>query len=52
MRPLTEAKRKELIDYLGDLPPPAEWARQRAELNEKLRGLMVLMLSTPEFQMM
>ncbi len=52
MRPLTDAKRKELTDYLGELPPPSDWARQRAELNTKLRGLMVLMLSTPEYQLM
>ena len=52
IRPLTEAKRKELTDYLGDLPPPGEWTKQRAQLNEKLRGLMVLMLSTPEYQLM
>lgn len=52
MRPLTDIKRKELIDYLGELPPPADWAKQRAELNGKLRGLMVLMLSTPEYQLM
>ena len=52
MRPLTAAKRQELIDYLGELPPPAEWTKRRAEINQKLQGLMVLMLSTPEYQLM
>lgn len=52
MRPLTDAKRKELAEYLGEMPPADQWTKQRAQLNEKLRGLMVLMLSTPEYQLM
>ncbi|MEW6304788.1 MAG: DUF1800 family protein [Verrucomicrobiota bacterium] len=52
MRPLPGAKRQELTAYLGELPPPAEWSKKRAELNDKLRGLLVLMLSTPEYQLM
>ncbi|MCC6420948.1 MAG: DUF1800 family protein [Gemmataceae bacterium] len=52
VRPLDEAKRKELTAYLGQLPPPAEWPARRTEVNERLRALLVLMLSTPEYQMM
>ncbi len=51
VNPLSEKKRKELIDYLGELPPQTEWAKQRKQINEKLRALLVLMLSTPDYQM-
>jgi hypothetical protein len=50
-QPLSEAKRKELVAYLGELPPRSDWAAKRAELNEKLRAVLVLMLSMPEYQM-
>jgi hypothetical protein len=49
-RPLREEKHKELIGYLGELPSKSDWANQRAALNEKLRALLVLMLSMPEYQ--
>lgn len=52
MRPLPADKRAELTAFLGELPPAAEWAKQRAALNAKLQGLLVLMLSTPEYQLM
>ena len=48
-RPLTDSKRKELIALLGDLP--SDWEQRRAEINEKLRTVLVLLLSMPEFQM-
>jgi hypothetical protein len=51
-RPLSEAKRKELIGYLGALPPADQWSGLRDALNRRLQGLLVLMLSTPEFQIM
>jgi hypothetical protein len=51
-RPLTPEKRAELVSFLGELPPPAEWAKQRAALNAKLQNLLVLMFSTPEYQLM
>ena len=51
MRPLSEAKRAELIDRLGALPPCGEWTKQRGEMNARLRSVLVLMLSMPEFQM-
>jgi hypothetical protein len=50
-RPLNDEKRKELIGFLGELPSKSEWASKRGELNEKLRALVVLMLSMPEYQM-
>jgi hypothetical protein len=50
-RPLNEQHRKKLIDYLGPLPPPPEWAKQRDEINNRLRTLLILMISTPEYQM-
>ncbi|MCI0541645.1 MAG: DUF1800 family protein [Verrucomicrobiales bacterium] len=50
-RPLSDEKRKELIGFLGELPSKSEWADKRGELNEKLRALLVLMLSMPEYQM-
>jgi hypothetical protein len=48
---LSDAQRQTLVAYVGALPPPAEWAQHRAELNAKLRGLLALMMSTPEYQM-
>lgn len=51
LTPLNESKRKELIDFLGVLPPPAQWSSQRDQLNSKLRALLVTLMSTPEYQM-
>ncbi len=51
VRPLSEQKRKELTDFVADLPPCTQWASQRDQVNERLRGLLVLMLSMPEYQM-
>ncbi len=50
-RPLTSEQRKKLTASLGQFPPPAQWAKQRNQLNAKLRSLLVLMTSTPEYQM-
>ena len=49
-KPLNPEKRKELIDYLGQLPPQPEWAKQHDEINEKMRSVLILMLSMPEYQ--
>ncbi len=51
MRPLSDEKRQELISYLGDLPPCEQWKDNRKDLNQRLQALLVLMLSTPEYQM-
>ncbi len=49
--PLAAEKRQELIAYLGDLPPSSRWSERPDVINAKLRGLLVLMFSTPEYQM-
>jgi uncharacterized protein (DUF1800 family) len=51
VRPLTAEKRKELIDVLGSLPPPAQWASQRNQINQKLQEILILMTSIPEYQL-
>ncbi len=51
VKPLNEQQRQKLIDFLGHLPPPPEWAAQREEINNRLRTLLILMISTPEYQM-
>ena len=51
VRPLSEQKRKELIAHLGELPPQTEWATQRSQINTRLHALLVLMLSSPDYQM-
>lgn len=48
--PLPDEKRKILIDRLGGLPPSADWSGQRAQVNARLRTILVLMMSMPEFQ--
>ncbi len=50
-KPLNQQKRSELVNYLGTLPPPAQWAAQRQQINNRLQELLVLMLCTPEYQM-
>lgn len=47
---VSDRQRQELVAYLGELPPAGEWANQRDQVNAKLRGLLVLLLSTPEYQ--
>lgn len=47
---LTAAKRQELVQILGTLPPPAEWEKQKDEVNAKLRAVLLLIASTPEYQ--
>ena len=49
--PLPEKKRAELINYLGNLPPASQWEERQRELNLKLGGLLVLMMSMPEYQL-
>ena len=48
--PLDQKKRKELIDYVGELPASSEWEKQRNQINGKLLALVVLMVSMPEYQ--
>jgi uncharacterized protein (DUF1800 family) len=49
--PLTEAKRKELIAFLGDLPSSGRRVDQKQRVNARLAGLLVLVMSLPEYQM-
>lgn len=51
MKPLSLDKRTELIGFLGELPQRSDWAKQGEQLNEKLQGVLILMLSMPEYQM-
>ncbi len=48
--PLNEEQRRDLTEYLGQLPPPAEWAKQKDQLNAKFRQVLVLLLTTPDAQ--
>ncbi|MDP6719102.1 MAG: DUF1800 family protein, partial [Pirellulaceae bacterium] len=51
---LSEEKREELVNFLNDaepLPPSTQWKSQRAQVNVKLRALLVLMMSMPEYQL-
>lgn len=50
-KPLNEQQRQKLADFLGELPPQPEWANQRDNINGRLRAVLVLMLSTPEYQL-
>lgn len=49
--PLTSAKRAELIQFLGELPPADQWPAQKDNLNAKLRAVLATMLSTAEYQL-
>ena len=43
-------KRQALVEYVGELPPSSEWANRKDEINGKLRSLLVMLMSTPEYQ--
>lgn len=47
---LSAEKRAELITYLGSLPPSAEWTKHEKEVNQKLVALLVLLATSPEYQ--
>jgi hypothetical protein len=49
--PLSAAKRTELVQYLGNLPPVDQWAAQKDPINVKLRAMLSALLSTPEYQL-
>lgn len=49
--PLAEVRRSELISFLGQLPPTAQWNEQKATLNRKISELLVLIMSSPEYQL-
>lgn len=47
---LSPDKRDQLIEFLGPLPPLSEWESKKKELNAKLQALVVLLVSSPEYQ--
>ena len=52
--PLSESKRAELVEFIdagGPLPPSSQWDTQRPQINAKLKALLVLIMSLPEFQL-
>ncbi len=49
--PLTQSKRQGMVEFLSGLPPCSEWPARRAEVNAKLVGLLVIMTSSPEYQL-
>jgi hypothetical protein len=49
--PPSDAKRLELVTFLGELPPPERWDAQRIELNARLRALVAAIFSMPEAQL-
>jgi uncharacterized protein (DUF1800 family) len=50
LSPLAPAKRQALVDYASKLPPCAEWTARKAQVNPKLAALLVMITSTPEYQ--
>ncbi len=48
---LPKKKRKALVEFLGDIPPADKWSKQPGKLEKKLRTLLVMLVSTPEYQM-
>ncbi len=49
--PLTAERRQELVAFLGPLPPADQWTDRRSELNGRLGGLLVLLMSMTEYQL-
>lgn len=47
---LSAEKRRELVATLGTLPPSNEWAKQQKEVNARLTALLVLLVTSPEYQ--
>jgi hypothetical protein len=33
------------------MPPSSEWAKQKDQINARLRALLVMLMSIPEYQM-
>jgi hypothetical protein len=48
---LDEAQQKELVDFCCDLPPAEAWNEQADAVRERLRELLALLASLPQFQM-
>jgi uncharacterized protein (DUF1800 family) len=50
LAPLPAEKRKALSEYAATLPPPSEWSNRKEEINNKLIVLLVMLMSSPEYQ--
>jgi uncharacterized protein (DUF1800 family) len=48
---LNPGQRTALVEFVGTLPPADQWQAQREQLNQRLRALLVLIMSTPAYQM-
>mgnify|MGYP002623164262 CR=1 FL=1 len=48
---LDESKRRALIAFAADIPPSSQWAAQKDRVNPKLRALVLMIMSTPEYQL-
>jgi uncharacterized protein (DUF1800 family) len=48
---LSPEKRQALTEFLGELPPSSQWASQKDQINAKLRAVLVMLMSIPEYQM-
>ncbi len=49
--PLSDAKRQELLNHLGELPPADQWNDRGNEINARLRAVLVALVSLPEYQL-
>ncbi|MBI2481181.1 MAG: DUF1800 family protein [Planctomycetia bacterium] len=47
---LSPEKRQALIDGLGPLPPSSQWDQEAKAINAKLQEAVMLLLSSPEYQ--
>lgn len=48
---LDQSKRQALIAFAADIPPSSQWAAQKDRVNPKLRALVLMIMSTPEYQL-
>ncbi len=51
LAPMSAEKRQSLINFVSTLPPCADWANRKDEVNAKLTALLVMMMSSPEYQL-
>ncbi|HJM63103.1 MAG: hypothetical protein CMN05_15595 [Roseibacillus sp.] len=52
--PIADPKRQKLINFLDQgapLPSSTQWGRRKTTINERLQGVIVLMMSMPEYQL-
>jgi uncharacterized protein (DUF1800 family) len=48
--PLSADKRQALSQHAATLPPPSEWSNRKDEVNARLIALLVMLMSSPEYQ--